>query len=192
MNQRNMTGQFTNRSRLLRLQMAENKRLIRQRKNNELLGAIILGFLFALIVMSPGKNTKISSLEPRKQTIQVKADNDATPKDKYQLRGYARCYDPIICIRDIGEEMGISNKDIMIAIQIAKAESGLRVDSIGKNKNGTFDIGLLQINDVHNKRISRADRLDMEKNIRFAYKLRQEQGHWNAWSVCKNGKVKCY
>jgi hypothetical protein len=101
------------------------------------------------------------------------------------------CFDAITCIRDIGEELGMSNKDIMIAIRISKAECGMRVDAIGKNSNGTFDIGVMQINDVHNKRISRADRLDMQKNIRFAYKLRLEQGHWNAWSVCKNGKVDC-
>jgi len=101
------------------------------------------------------------------------------------------CADVMKCFRDVGEELGVSNKDIMIAIRISKAECGMRPDAIGKNSNGTFDIGAMQINDVHNKRISRADRLDYEQNIRFAYKLRLEQGNWNAWSVCKNGKVDC-
>jgi hypothetical protein len=62
--------------------------------------------------------------------------------------------------------------------------------ALGKNTNGTFDVGLFQINDVHSKRISRQDRLDFEKNIKFAYKLRAEQGNWNAWSVCRS-KVDC-
>jgi hypothetical protein len=48
----------------------------------------------------------------------------------------------------------------------------------------------MQINDVHGKRISREDRMDYEKNIRFAYQLRKEQGNWNAWSTCKT-KVNC-
>jgi len=101
------------------------------------------------------------------------------------------CFDVQSCIRDIGEEMGFSNKDIMIAMQISKNESGYNAGAINKNSNGTFDIGAFQINDVHNKRISREDRMDYQKNIRFAYTLRKEQGNWNAWSTCHNGKVNC-
>lgn len=95
------------------------------------------------------------------------------------------CYDPITCIRDIGEEMGFSNQEIITAIKIAKCESGLRPDAINVNKNKTADLGVFQINDVHGKRISRQDRLDFVKNIRFAWTLRKEQGHWGAWVCAK-------
>lgn len=149
------------------------------------------GFLIgALLSMYFSLEAKTPLLDPRGGSLVNKVSVNATT-DKYQERGYKFCYDPLICIRDVGEELGISNKDILIAIKIAKAESGLRTDAINKNSNGTFDIGTFQINDVHGKRISREDRMDFEQNIRFAYKLRLEQGNWNAWSVCRS-KVNCY
>lgn len=154
------------------------------------------GFVLCLIIMALiacpiyDKYRKSQLSQPLSQTISHPVAQVIAQEDKYAKRGYKRCYDAIICIRDIGEELGFDNNQIMTAIRIAKAESGLRTDAINKNSNGTFDIGIFQINDVHSKRISRTDRFDMEKNISFAYKLRTEQGNWNAWSVCR-GKVDC-
>lgn len=148
---------------------------------------IIVGLIFCPLYE---KHRKIEPSRPFSQTITHPVVKVVAQDDKYTTRGYARCYDVIICIRDIGEEMGFDNQEILTAIRIAKAESGLRADAINKNKGGTFDIGVFQINDVHSKRISRADRLDFEKNIQFAWNLRKEQGNWGAWSVCKN-KVDC-
>lgn len=153
--------------------------------------AALWGFLIgALVSMYFSLDAKTPMLDPRGQAIVPQVVEVNATTDKYQERGYAFCYDPIICLRDVGEELGFSNKDITIAIKIAKAESGMNPMALGKNTNGTFDVGLLQINDVHNKRISRQDRLDFEKNIRFAYQLRKEQGNWNAWSTC-HSKVNC-
>lgn len=98
------------------------------------------------------------------------------------------CYDPISCIRDIGEQMGFSNQEIMLAIRIAKCESGLNPQALVKEPNGTYSLGVMQINDVHGKRISRQDRLDFIKNIQFAWNLRQEQGGWTAWSCYRKVK----
>lgn len=98
------------------------------------------------------------------------------------------CYDPITCIRDIGEEMGFSNQEIITAIKIAKCESGLRADAVAHEPNKTYSWGVMQINDVHTKRISRQDLLNFEKNIRFAWTLRKEQGHWGAWSCSRKIK----
>lgn len=154
------------------------------------------GFVLCLIIMALiacpiyDKYRKSQLSQPFSQTISHPVAQVIAQEDKYAKRGYKRCYDAIICIRDIGEELGFSNDQILIAIRIAKAESGLRADAINKNLNGTFDIGIFQLNDVHSKRISRAERFDMEKNISFAYKLRTEQENWNAWSVCRN-KVDC-
>lgn len=84
-------------------------------------------------------------------------------------------YDPLTYLRCRGRQLGINDYEITKIIQVMKCESGLRPDAINKNKNGTFDIGIGQINDVHSKRISRQDRMDFVKNIDFVYKLYQEQ-----------------
>lgn len=145
---------------------------------------LLVGTVGTLYVIDqPNNKVKLDLSKPLSQTIEVKPIE--AKENKYQARGYAYCFDPITCIRDIGEEMGFSNQDIITAIKIGKCESGLRPDAMNKNKNGTFDLGVMQINDVHGKRINRQDRLDFEKNIRFAWTLRKEQGHWGAWSCYK-------
>jgi hypothetical protein len=181
MNQRNYNGQFTNRSRLLRLQMAENKRFIRQRKNNELLGACILGFLFALIVMSPGKKAKISSLEPVKTNNSVKVVKVIAEEPKRY------CGDAISYIRCYGEDNGFTNDQIKTMIRIAKCESNYREDAMGVNKNKTVDRGIFQLNSIH-KNISNKDAFTYETNIRYAYKMFKQQGTtpWNSSKHCWN------
>lgn len=154
------------------------------------------GFVLCLIIMAIiacplyDKYRKSSVSQPLSQTISNPVVKVIAQEDKYTSRGYKYCYDVQTCIRDVGEELGFSNHDISIAMNIAKNESGYRTDAINLNTNKTADIGVFQINDVHGKRISREDRMDYIKNIKFAYQLRQEQGNWNAWSVCR-GKVNC-
>lgn len=191
MKQRKQTGQFMKRSRLYRLNVEQKKINDRIYRKNTYLAVIILAVLFSLIIIpAVYKYLNRPLLDPRGTSIVPQVVEVEATTDKYQERGYSFCYDPLICIRDVGEELGFDNKQILIAIKIAKAESGIRPDAIGKNTNGTYDMGVFQINDCHSKRISRQDRLDFEKNIRFAYKLRKEQGNWNAWSVCRS-KVSC-
>jgi len=91
------------------------------------------------------------------------------------------CYDPIDCIRDVGEQMGKTNQEIMTMIRIAKCESGLRPEALGVNRNGSVDRGVLQINSVH-KDLSNKDAFDFEKNIRYGWKLQSSQG-FRPW-VC--------
>jgi hypothetical protein len=150
------------------------------------LGAII-GIMIGLFLADNPYRTspEVVGLKNVGKVQQVEAT-----QDKYQLRGYAYCYDVEVCIRDIGEELEFSNKDILIAINISRAESGFRSDALGVNTNKSVDRGAMQINSIH-KRLSNADAFDYEKNIRFAYQLRKEQGNWNAWSTCHNGKVNC-
>lgn len=140
-----------------------------------LAGAILAVTIFRAKIEIPAEPVKPTVMAP--MVVQVQAAE--TPF----------CYDPITCIRDVGEELGKSNQEILMMIRIAKAESGLRPDAINKNSNGTFDLGVFQINDVHSKRISRTDRMDFVKNIRFAWQLQTEQG-FNPWVVYKKGLVK--
>jgi hypothetical protein len=152
--------------------------------SKECLCAVILG---AIVGLSLGHyywkqlNTPKTLLGPVKQTVEVKVQE--------VLASETPCtFDPITYIRCSGEKLGKSNKDIMTLIRIMKCESGGRPDALNKNKNGTFDVGVLQINDVHSKRISRADRMDFVKNIDFGWKLHTEQGGFQAWSCYKKVK----
>jgi len=90
------------------------------------------------------------------------------------------CYDPIACIRDVGEELGVPNQDIMTMIRIAKAESSLnpRAKSPKSTASGLFQIvaGTWYSNDCV------GDKWDYEDNTRCAYRIYQKRGFqpWNA------------
>ena len=87
---------------------------------------------------------------------------------------------------EIAEVFGAEHK---IAMAIAKAESGLNPGAVNRNKNGSRDIGIFQINDQHGW--SEAERLDWKTNIRIAKELRDRRG-WNEWAVYKNGTYRNY
>lgn len=97
------------------------------------------------------------------------------------------CYDAITCIRDVGEEMGMSNKDITTMVRIAKCESGYREDAVNKNTNGTIDRGIFQLNSIH-KNISNKDAFTFERNIKYAWNMYKTQGTtpWNSSIKCWN------
>lgn len=69
------------------------------------------------------------------------------------------------------------------AIWVAKCESGLRTNAINdKNKNGTVDHGVFQINSVHTKRFGSEFKTDWKANVRVARAIQKEQG-FKPW-VC--------
>lgn len=74
--------------------------------------------------------------------------------------------------------------DCKTALAVAKAESGLKENAYGVNRNGTIDIGVFQVNEVHWDKpgCSPKELFDAESNVDCAYKLFQEQG-WNPWVV---------
>ena len=87
---------------------------------------------------------------------------------------------------EIAEVFGAEHK---IAMAIAKAESGLNPGAVNRNRDGSRDIGIFQINDQHGW--SEAERLDWKTNIRIAKELRDRRG-WNEWAVYKNGSYRYY
>ena len=153
-------------------------------KRNHIAGLAVVWFFLViafLILWQTITKTQKTSPSPLKQTVEVKVQEviaSETPCD----------FDPITYVRCSGEKLGKSNKDIMTLIRIMKCESGGRTDALNKNTNGTFDVGVLQLNDVHNKRISRADRMNFVKNIDFGWRLHTEQGGFQAWSCYKKVK----
>lgn len=85
--------------------------------------------------------------------------------------------------------MGLIRKtfpeDVERALAVAKCESGFNPDAYnGKNKNGTTDGGLFQINSSHDKRLNELglDKWNPEDNVAFARMLYEENG-WRPW-VC--------
>lgn len=87
-------------------------------------------------------------------------------------------------IRRKGQALGIDDYTITRFIQVAKCESGLNPDAMNKNRNGTFDVGLYQINSVHKQK----NMTDVERNIDYAYSLFIRQGFspWLSSSKCWN------
>ena len=71
-------------------------------------------------------------------------------------------------------------KECANALAISHAENGTRqCDRININKNGSFDVGIFQINSIHGYPLK--DLVDCDKNIQYAYKIFTEQGNWSAW-----------
>ena len=77
-----------------------------------------------------------------------------------------------------------------MALAISQAENGTREcdRQSGRNKNGTIDIGVFQINEIHR---AKGNLWDCTDNIRVAYQIFQRSG-WNPWTVYKTKAYKKY
>jgi len=158
-------------------QEAESRRVRKQ----IIISSAILGFLAGTILtvtlwraFNEPKVIPKASPATHKQTIEVKAIE--TPY----------CFDPITCIRDVGEEFSVPNQDIMTMIRIARCESGLRPEA--KNPTSTAT-GIFQIIiGTWDGNRCEGERWDFQDNIKCAYKLYQSRGFqpWNASKHCWN------
>lgn len=95
------------------------------------------------------------------------------------------------CSEHIRKEIARYDWDIELMVSIALAESHCRADAdnTGTNYDGSYDIGVFQINSVHGK--SREDMMDYKQNIAYAYELYQGQG-LRAWAAYNNGSYLKY
>ncbi len=81
-------------------------------------------------------------------------------------------------------------QEINNAQNIAMKESSFNPQAINVNPNGTRDVGLFQINEIHAPEILKQfgytmdDLLDPEKNMQVASWLFQKQG-WQPWTTAK-------
>ena len=96
------------------------------------------------------------------------------PTDKEIINEIIRVFDK--------EPTGVKVK----AIACFYSESKLKPYAINLNKNGTYDAGIAQINDVH--KMSIPARFDFKKNIQKAYEIYLKRS-WSAWygAGCKKG-----
>jgi len=78
--------------------------------------------------------------------------------------------------------------DCKSALAIAKAESGLKEDNYHYNSNGTIDIGIFQVNEVHwvKDGCSPAELFIAKSNVDCAYQIWKQQG-WEPWVVYQKG-----
>lgn len=76
------------------------------------------------------------------------------------------------------------------ALAVAKAESGLNPRAVNnKNKNGTSDYGLFQINSIHKP--TAQEKVDPYANAKRAYQIWKDAGgKWTPWSAYNNGSYK--
>lgn len=93
------------------------------------------------------------------------------------------CKDVVTCIREVGESLGVSNKDIMTMIRIAKAESGYKPSAKNSTSSarGVFQILLGTWEDNN----CEGSRLNYHDNIVCAYKLYQARG-FQPWDASKS------
>lgn len=113
------------------------------------------------------------------------------------------CYDPLDCIRDVGETLGVDNKTIMKMIRIARAESkcntltnknctpdngvvGIGLDPKAKNPGSTAT-GIFQIL-IGTWKSNRCtgDIMDFKDNTWCGYKIMAGQGE-GAWNASRRG-----
>lgn len=79
---------------------------------------------------------------------------------------------------------GLNTKEAEIIIT---CESRWKPDAIGVNKNGSYDVGLWQINSIH-KNISNAGKMDYKEATKWAIDKRLKDGSWRAWSCSRKLK----
>lgn len=87
---------------------------------------------------------------------------------------------------DVARKAGFSGDKLAIALAIAQAESSLNPSDVSKpnkDKWGSHDRGLWQINDHWHSEVSNADALDPLKNAQAAYRISEGGTNWSQWST---------
>ena len=118
--------------------------------------------------------------------VRVNNTNEGNPSEELPSAVDPCTLRDVVCEEENSIEEIISRtfpEDPRTALAIAKAESGLRADAVGVNRNGTKDAGIFQINDVHGHSLE--ERLDVSNNIRIAREIYDRRG-WDAWSAYLN------
>lgn len=148
-------------------------RISKQLKNYT--ATAMLSFLLTSTAWGYYYNT---SPKPLKQTIPPKVEE---VKAKEEEPDYTN--DPLKYARWLCEQEFDSYKCTTF-IKIGMCESHFNPDALNKNTNGTFDVGIFQINTIHKQK----NMTDPIKNINFAFNMFKTQGTtpWNSSKKCWN------
>jgi hypothetical protein len=92
-------------------------------------------------------------------------------------------------VAQAAKDAGFTGNDLVIAIAVAKAESGWRSSARNGNTNGSLDCGLWQINSVHRQLLKKNNCYDPKANARMARAVwKQSHGSWSPWVTYQRGK----
>lgn len=144
------------------------------------------------VITSATLKASVASPAPDILVIQITPSATPTPYTKASLPSVALNQSKAPC--NFGETIAqhFPPSAWSTACRVMLAESGGRPEATHINRNGTKDIGLFQLNEVHAKKVGGIieSLYDVQTNIKLAGAIYQRQG-WNPWVVCKNGRVNC-
>ena len=104
---------------------------------------------------------------------------------------------PVISDRQIAAAAfagGFRGSELPIAVAVALAESdGDTSVRNTKNKNGSTDYGLWQINSIHSQILAGGQWDDANSNAKMAFQVYNDAGKkWTPWSAYKNQRYRIY
>lgn len=83
---------------------------------------------------------------------------------------------------------GVTGQNVAIATAIALAESGGDTDVVSpQNRNGTYDFGLWQVNEVHKDLLASHNWRDPADNAAMMFEISNGGKNWSPWSTYKSG-----
>jgi Lysozyme like domain len=101
-------------------------------------------------------------------------------------------------VAELAQWAGLPTSQLVNAVAIAWAESGLRTDAVGENRDPTThlvtsrDRGLWQINDYWHKDVSDACAFDKNCNASAMARISSYGSNWAPWSTWNSGAYKSY
>lgn len=95
-------------------------------------------------------------------------------------------------IADVMRRAGWPESAIPVGVAIALAESGGNPRAVNtKNRNGSRDYGLFQINTVHGSLLKQGDWSDPVDNAKMALKVYRDSGSkWRPWATYNSGSYR--
>ena len=97
-----------------------------------------------------------------------------------QIAGYAKA-------------AGFPDDQIATATAVALAESGGNPTATNRNRNGSTDYGIWQINSVHGSVLSSGNASDPAANARMAYTIYKQAGNsWTPWSTYTSQRFRTF
>lgn len=142
-------------------------------------------------IMSSGFRAGLASPLPHKRTT-PKADisrhrpsRGLPAKDTVRPNNYGKVSGPFLSeskVRQVLERAGFPAQTISTMLQIASCESSFSATAENVNRDGSIDVGLLQINERNWREchVSKTELSDPYNNARCAYQIWRHQGY-NAW-----------
>jgi hypothetical protein len=96
-------------------------------------------------------------------------------------------------IANAARQAGFAGPDLVTAVAIAIAESGGNPTAVNRrNRNGTADFGLWQINSVHNALLKQGNWQNPADNARMAKAVYDDAGGFRPWAVYNSQKYRIY